>query len=40
MDAFKTILNKKIGPQTKKFTPMWHICLLVNGWEDNDGGQW
>ena len=42
MDAFKTILNKKIGPQTKKFTPMWHICLLVNGWvvvsQKDEGG--
>ena len=31
INVFKTIFKKKFGRQTKKITPKWHICLLVNG---------
>ena len=31
INVFETIFKKKIGRQTKKITPKWHICLLVNG---------
>ena len=31
-EGFRTIFDFKIGQQTKKFTPKWHICCLINGW--------
>ena len=31
-NVFSTFFRKKIGPKTKKITPKWHICPLVNGW--------
>ena len=32
INVLKTIFKKKLRSKTKKITPKWRICLLVNGW--------